>query len=170
MEKNRLKDIQRKLAFQQLMVVCKEVYSLIGKGGSLYNSIYSDILLLIISLFNISIVVLNVYIGNGSIIDLVLLTLTFLYIAKEVITSFYHQKDAEEDISNEYLNLLKEVLVLNSDSNDNNTEDKSSYIDENLYKKPSTVTLLNSYDIYINLSYVGVSFLIHFIGFCIILF
>ena len=31
MEKNRLKDVQGKLAFQQLMVVCKEVYSLIGK-------------------------------------------------------------------------------------------------------------------------------------------
>ena len=170
MEKQRLKDVQRKLAFQQLMVVCKEVYSLIGKGGSLYNSKYSDILLLIISLFNISIVVLNVYIGNGSIIDLVLLTLTCLYIAKEVITSFYHQKDAEEYISNEYLDLLREVLVLNSDSNDNNTEDKSSYREENLYKRPTTVTLLNSYDFYINLLYVGVSFLIHFIGFCIILF
>lgn len=170
MEKDPLKDIQKKLAFSQLMVVYRELYSLIGKGGSLYNSIYSDILLLIISLFNISIVVLNVYIGNGSIIDLVLLTLTFLYIARDVLTSFYYKIGAEENLGKVNLDLLRELLTLNSDSNDNNTKDKSSHREENLYKSPSIVTLLSNYDIYIKLSYVGLSFIIHFIGFCIILF
>lgn len=160
-----LTEIRKRLAYSEFMIVSKGLYSYIVKGGSLYNGIYNDVLLLVISVFNLSSTALHVVNGLCSIVDIVILTITFLFIIVEVLISHYCRLHSEDYISQSNANIEEEVIALH-------TGDEGDYESKEIvpYEEPSIVSLLSKYGLSIKLTYIVVSLLLHILGIYILIY
>ena len=162
MEKDPITEItefRKRLAYSQFMIVHKGLYSCMINGGSLYNGIFNDVLLLVITVFNLSSTATRVVNGLSSTVDIVILTITFLFIIGEVLISHYCRIQSEEFISQDMANRTKEVLALHSG-------DEGDYESKEIvpYEKPRIVSLLSKYGLSIKLTYIVVSLLLHILG------
>ena len=162
MEKDQLSElteIRKRLAYSQFMIVNKGLHSCMVNGGSLYNSIFNDVLLLVITVFNLFSTALHIVNGLSSTVDIVILTITFLFIIVEVLISHYCMLHSEEYLSQANANLAEEVIVLH-------TGDEGDYERKEIvpYEKPYIVSLLSKYGLSIKLTYIVVSLLLHILG------
>lgn len=168
MEKDPLSELtefRKRLAYSQFMIVYKGLHSCIFNGGSLYNAIFNDVLLLVITVFNLSSTALHIVNGLSSTVDIIILTITFLFIIGEVLTSHYCRLQSEDHISQDMANITKEVLALH-------TGDEGDYESKEIvpYEKPRIVSLLSKYGLSIKLTYIVVSLLLHILGIYILIY
>lgn len=168
MEKDPLKElteIRKRLAYSEFVIAHKGLYSSMVVGGYLYNSIFNDLLLLVIIVFNLSSTVLHIVNGLSSTLDIVILTITFLFIIWEVLLSHYFKSRSEDFLGQAHANITDEVLALH-------TGDVGDYECKEIvpYEKPYIVSLLSKYGLSIKLTYIVVSLIIHILGIYILIY